>query len=266
MVGNKGLMFGALGLGLLVFPVGCGSLMVKRDFSATKPGVVVYDDMCGLQDYFDGMKDSTIATPREVFAQDLLADGTGQAVGGRARFRYDSEFQLHHMRTMLAANWGNVPEEVRNADAVELEVRWSKRAGVKRVITEEPAVLAVGKKTWELPYQACLSDFVYGEELYNTRRVVLQLPPPPRSQFSKREAEKPAPVVVMATNGVATAVVPGTSPVSAPAPAAVTPPVAAMDESGATVASPPPAAIAPGPAPAPTSPPRETRTFGNVAE
>jgi hypothetical protein len=248
-IATKGLQHGALGLGLLgllVMPAaGCGSLYVKRDLSRISPGVVSYDDMCGLQDYFDGMKDSTIATPREVFGQDLSADESGQKTGGRARFRYETEFQLHHLRKLLAANWGSIPDEAAKADALELEVRWSKRAGVKRLVTEEPAQLSTGNKSWELPYQVCLSDFVYGEDLYNTRRVVLQLPAPPRSPFSKRPTDKPAAVALTAAPGTSPAggspivstpiAAPGTAPALvpgaalAPAPVSLTPPAASTE-------------------------------------
>ena len=251
MTGSKGSLWGAIGLGCLILPMGCGSLMVKRDMSATKPGTVVYDDLCGLQDYFDGMKDSTIATPREVFAQDLLSDENGQAVGGSARFRYDTDFQLHHVRKLLTSNWANVPEAVGNAPAVELEVRWSKRAGVKRVITEEAAALIVANKRWELPYQACLSDFVFGEDLYNTRRVVLQLPPPPRSPFSKRAAEKAAAPVQMAVAAPAAAPVApaATTPAPATAPAA---PGSVTPAPAAELVPPPAPSVEPPAAPAPT--------------
>jgi hypothetical protein len=251
MLGSKTLKVGALGLGLSIISAGgCANLAVKRDLSTTKPGVVVYDDMCGLQDYFDGMKDSTIATPREVFGQDLSSDENGQAVGGRARFRYDSEFQLHHLRKLLTANWASVPEEVQKADSVELEVRWSKRAGVKRVVTEESAVVAAGGKSWDLPYQVCLSDFVYGEDLYNTRRVVLQLPAPPRSPFSKKVAEKAAAKAAekAAEPSTLAMVPPSAAPVAStatPAAATMTPPAAAIE-----VAPPAPAPVI---APAPTA-------------
>ncbi len=45
--------------------------------------------------------------------------------------------------------------------------------------------MTVGAKSWDLPYHVCLSDLLFGEELYDTRRAFLQLPPPPPNPFIK---------------------------------------------------------------------------------
>ncbi|HEY0708273.1 MAG TPA: hypothetical protein VGG33_15820, partial [Polyangia bacterium] len=183
---------------------GCG-ITVKRDLSATQPGAVVYDDMCELQPYFDALHDTTIAPPREIEGQDLeMADGTTRATGGRARYRFETEFQLHHFRQLLAKNWGSLPEEVSKAPALELQVRWSEKASVKRVITTEPAVLGAGGKDYELPYHVCLSDILFGEDLYKTRRTVLNLPPPPPSRFSKKAKAPPVVAESAATTPMTT--------------------------------------------------------------
>ena len=72
-----------------------------------------------------------------------------------------------------------------NAPALELEVSWAQKAGVKRVVTTDEARVMVGAKSWYLPYHVCLSDMLFGEELYDTRRVFLQLPPPRPNPFIK---------------------------------------------------------------------------------
>ena len=224
----------ALGLACLATSgAGCG-ILVKRDISAVKPGVVVFDDMCGLQDYFDGLHDSTIAPPREISGKDMSTDGS-KAVGGTARYRFETEFQLHHLRKLLTENWGRLPEAVSKAPALDLEVRWSEKAGVKRVVTTEPALLRADDKRWDLPYHVCLSDLMFGEELYTTRRAVLELPPPPPSPFSKKKPALP-PVV---------AVAPATAP-AAPAAATTTPAPSATPAPDASS----PVATAPAPAPA----------------
>jgi hypothetical protein len=240
-----------LGLGVLLVQASACGMTVKRDLSASKPGVVVFDDMCGLQNYFDALHDSTIATPREVFAQDL-ADENGKAAGGTARYRFETEFQLHHLRQLLTTNWGGLPDEVGKASALDLEVRWSEKATVKRVVTNETAVLAAGEKKWDLPYHVCLSDLLFGEQLYNTRRTVLQLPPPPRSPFSKKPAGAPkaatdgTPVVALAP---AEAPAPAAAATEAPTPAPTLVPAAAMTPAPVATPETPPA---PGAEPAST--------------
>jgi hypothetical protein len=175
----------------LLLAAGCG-VTVKRDLSETKAAEVVFDDLCGLQEYFDALKDHTLSPPAEAFANDIQADDKARPTGGRKRFRFETEFQLHYLRHVLDANWKSVPIEVAKASKVELEVSWSEKAGVARVVTDDEALLSVGPQTWTLPYHVCLSDLLFGESLYNTRRSMLNLPEPARSRFS---TAKQAPMV-----------------------------------------------------------------------
>src|SRR5688572_9908912 len=73
---------------VLGLATGCG-VTIKRDLSAVKPTEVVYDDLCGLQEYFDALKDSSLAPPTETFARDLNSDDRARPLGGRKRFRFD---------------------------------------------------------------------------------------------------------------------------------------------------------------------------------
>jgi hypothetical protein len=253
-----------VGVGML--SAGCG-LTVQRDLSSVKPGVVVYDDMCDLQSYFDALHDSTIQPPQEVFAQDLSSGADGRATGGKARYRFSTDFQLHHVRKLLASNWSGLPEDVAKAPAVDLEVRWSEKAGVKRVVSTEDATLGAGDKSWNLPYHVCLSDLLFGESLYNTRRSVLNLPAPPRSPYSKLKPGEPDPRTAAAAATAATALPPRPSSaplppppsltggvMQPPAPAETTPPAAATAEP-APVATTEPATTPPAVAPPPSPPP-----------
>ncbi len=159
---------------------------MKRDLSEVPPSEVVFDDLCGLQEYFDALKDESLAPPTETFANDI-GDEKSAARGGRKRFRFENDFQLHYLRRLLDSNWKAVPMEVAKASIVEVEVAWSQKAGVARVATTEEAFLTVGPKTWALPYHVCLSDFLFGETLYDTRRAMLQLPGPDRNRFSSNQ-------------------------------------------------------------------------------
>jgi hypothetical protein len=254
---TNGLVNQALALGLFaaVGTTGCG-ITVARDLSATKPGEVVFDDMCGLQEYFDDLRDSTIAPPREVAAQEMASAENGKAVGGKTRFRFETEFQLHHLRKMLATNWGSLPKEVENASSLDVEVRWSEKAGVKRVVTDETATLGVGQMNHTLPYHVCLSDLLFGEDLYRTRRTVLELPPIMKSRFSKQPepgANKPGPVIGL---GAAMSGSTGTGPLPVSHPATGGPlPVMGETPAAAPAAPVPPAAPAAAAAPAPAAAP-----------
>lgn len=238
----------------------CASPTVTRDLKTTKPGTVVFDDMCGLQAYFDDLTDSTIAKPRELFSQDIGKVDSEKALGGTARYRFETEFQLVHLRQLLQANWDHLPSELAKASAVDLEVHWAEKAGVKRVVTTEDATLAIDNKSWSLPYQVCLSDLLFGEQLYETRRTVLRLPPPPPSRFSKRGAAGSA-TDPMAALTAATAAAAATAAGSATTPPVETasPIVTSNVTSAAPIIAPsavappssaPPASVAPPAAPA----------------
>jgi hypothetical protein len=186
----------ATGLALLM--VGCG-IGIQRDLSTMKPPEVVYDDVCGLQEYFDALKSPQVSPPSEAFAQDFSKDGSDKGLGGTTRFRFSSEFQMHYVRRLLTANWKRLPPELVNAPSIDLEVKWAQKAGLKRVVTTEDARVTAGARSWDLPYHVCLSDLLFGAELYDTRRAFLQLPPPPPNPFIKgKDADAVTPAMAQA--------------------------------------------------------------------
>jgi hypothetical protein len=173
-----------------VAAIGC-SIAIRRDLSAVPPGQVGFDDMCGLQEYFDALEIHTSPPPRVVSALDLerpATDGGRPARGGRERFAFENDFQLKHLRRVLQENWRRLPEELDGAKSIEIEVKWSEKAGAKRVITDEDAEIAAGSQSWSLPYHVCLSELLYGEPLYRQRRVMWGLPLP-----GQKPAVAPAP-------------------------------------------------------------------------
>ncbi len=170
---------------LAVLGVAC-SIGIQRDLSAVPPGQVGFDDMCGLQDYFDALEIKTSPPPRMVSAVNLEGSSGGKVLqGGRERFAFESDFQLKHLRRVLAQNWKRLPDPVAKASAIEIEVKWSEKAGTKRVLTEQEAELSVGQESWALPYHICLSELLYGEPLYRQRRVMWNLPLP---KFAAKDA------------------------------------------------------------------------------
>jgi hypothetical protein len=149
---------------------GCG-VAVRRDLSAIPPGQVGFDDLCGLQGYFDALAAGRATAPALVSGVDLESGAAGRpARGGRARFAFEGEFQLRQLRRVLDENWRRLPRELASADHVEIQASWSERAGVRRVVTNRDAELIIGPRSWALPYQACLSELLYGEPLYRQRR------------------------------------------------------------------------------------------------
>jgi hypothetical protein len=177
MLGNRKVAAG-LCLGLAA-AVGCG-IAIRRDLSSVPVGQVGFDDMCGLQEYFDALEIHTSPPPRLVSALDLENNGDGGRVarGGRERFAFENDFQLKHVRRVLNQNWRRLPDQVQTASAIEIEVQWSEKAGAKRVVTDRDAQISIGGQSWGLPYHVCLSELLYGEPLYRQRRVMWNLPLP----------------------------------------------------------------------------------------
>ena len=175
----------------MLLAVGCG-IAVQRDLSAIPPGQVGFDDMCGLQEYFDALEIKTSPPPRVVSALDLEGESGGKPVrGGKERFAFDDDFQLKHLRRVLNENWRRLPEPIATANEIEIEVRWSEKAGAKRVVTDQESEIAVGGQSWPLPYQPCLSELLYGAPLYRQRREMWGLPLPGRVPDAGAEALPP---------------------------------------------------------------------------
>jgi hypothetical protein len=183
MGGNRGsTAYRVILAGLLC--AGCG-IGIQRDLSSSKAQEVVFDDKCGLQEYFDALAGQGLSPPAEISGWDLSRDERGDATGGTVRFRFTGDFQLYYLRRTLVDNWKRLPPVLLGADPVELEVRWAQRAGVRRVVTTTDALIAAASDSWYLPYHVCLSDLLFGEDLYRTRRAFLHLPPAAPSRFAR---------------------------------------------------------------------------------
>ena len=184
-------LFLLVGTGLLLVGVGCG-IAVQRDLSAIPPGQVGFDDMCGLQEYFDALEIKTTPPPRIVSALDMEGQsGSKVTHGGQERFAFESDFLLKHLRRVLNENWRRLPEPIATATDIEIDVHWSEKAGAKRVVTDQPSELIVGSQSWSLPYQPCLSELLYGAPLYRQRREMWGLPLPGQHPDGGANAEPP---------------------------------------------------------------------------
>src|SRR5260370_688970 len=79
--------------------------------------------------------------PSLVSAVEMETKSTARVQGGKNRFSFETEFpreQLHHV---LDENWNRLPEPIAKAARVDIEVHWSAKAGVQRVVTDSDAEL-----------------------------------------------------------------------------------------------------------------------------
>jgi hypothetical protein len=230
----------------------CG-IGIRRDLSTIPPGQVGFDDMCGLQDYFDTLEAKLATPPSLVSAVDMENQANARMQGGKNRFSFETEFQLKQLRRLLDDNWKSLPEPLAKADRIDIEVHWSAKAGVQRVVTDSDAELIVGRESFALPYQVCLSELLFGAPLYRQRRLMAGRGLPYKSLLSDASktsgADAGTPAAVPAT--VATPATPTPTPTPTASPTS-TPTVAAAPAPKPTVV---PTASAATPAPARPAPP-----------
>jgi hypothetical protein len=158
--------------------VACG-IALRRDLSKIPQGQVGFDDMCNLQGYFDAIEAGESKEPAVASSVDLEGgDGQKTIRGGKVRLVFQGDFLVSNARRVLEDNWQRLPESLATTDTIEFEVRWAERAGVKRLVTNEDSELIIDGRPYYLPYQVCLSDFLFGAPLYKQRQVMLGLPVP----------------------------------------------------------------------------------------
>jgi hypothetical protein len=189
---------------------GC-AISAKPELARIEPQKVVLDDACELQPYFDTLAAGKVKPPMVLFSNDLEKDEGKPAAGGRARFGFETDFTLGHLRRLLSAHWEKIPAELLAAPKVVLEVEWSYRVGTRRLVTEADALVNTPGKEWKLAYHVCLNDLLYGEALYRTRREIFGPSAP--------SPAAPAPQPPSAPPPVGPAPQPSASPAGSPSPA-----------------------------------------------
>lgn len=184
-----------IGIALLMAQaLGCGATAVKRDLSAIPVGQVGFDDLCGLQEYFDEIAVKTVAPPDLVDGADIeQVSKTTTSRGGRARYAFQTPVQLVTVRRVLDENWKNLPPKLSSAKRIDLAVNWSERSGLHRVANDSKPELFVDGVATPLPYHVCLSELLFGEPLYRQRRNMLGLPPLTPSPSTGPPAPAPSP-------------------------------------------------------------------------
>ena len=162
----------------LAASIGCG-ITVSRNLEKSTLNEAIYDDVCGLQDFFDRRAMGSVRAPEVVSTQEMERTEGKRSSGGQTRFAFSTDGQLDILRKVLGANYRRLPDNLGTATKVELSVRWSERAENRFVVMTEDAELFVGKESYALPYQHCLSALLFGDSLYKSRRVMLNLPAMP---------------------------------------------------------------------------------------
>lgn len=179
MNGDRSRLDGTAGMvGMMAVAIGAAgcAIAIERDLTTTPPSQVVFDDLCGLQDYYDTLTLKKAAPPQTEITTEIENTDRKVARGGRSRYVFETDYQLGTLRKILMDNYKRIPDEALAQKPVKLEVMWAEKAGIRRLVTDHEAELSVGTTTWSLPPHPCLSELLFGEPLYRTRRSLLGLP------------------------------------------------------------------------------------------
>ncbi|HVX94959.1 MAG TPA: hypothetical protein VHK47_08615 [Polyangia bacterium] len=167
---------------VLVAGAGACGVALKRDLSTIPQGQVGFDDLCGVQPYFDAIEAGTGTEP--TVTSEIESEGTAESTrgpktvrSGRTQFLFETDFQLDEVFRVLDENWRRLPPGLDTTPAIELEVYWTERAGVKRVVADRDATLFFDGRSYPLPYNVCLSELLFGRALYAQRTVARGLRP-----------------------------------------------------------------------------------------
>ena len=223
---------------------GCG-IGIQRDLSAVSAADVVKQDLCKLQPYFNAIEARKARPPRILASNEVEPlEGTTRA-SGKSRFVFETRFQIATLRRLLGENWTNLPVEIAAAKKFEVEVIWIEKAGRRMVQPSEPALLVAGGIQSDLPPHACLSELLFGGQLYKLRREMLGLPGgPPAPTLRDMLGGPTTPAPHMQPRPAKT------QPPPRPTPLVITPPPPPLPPPPATP-PPPPAPIAPPPSDTP---------------
>jgi hypothetical protein len=162
---------------LCALAAACG-IGIRRDLSGMRPGRITYDDLCGLQPYFDALEQPRNAGKGPKLLLSIGAEGRSGVSGGRDLWSFQTKLAVKHLKRVLKRNWSSLPEELWRARRVRIQVEWVNRAGIQRVVTGKDAELIIRGESYALPPHPCLSDLLYGAALYRERRETLGLPSP----------------------------------------------------------------------------------------
>lgn len=168
---------------------------------------LTYDDACGLQEYFDERRANILAPPR---AEDELVatNEKGQTIG-EGTYRLSDGVARKRLARMLKEEYSGVDPKVIRAVAssegvVLVKVRWWDSGKVRRIRQDDDVVVTTSEGVTELPPNMCVSDLLFGDQIYEMRARYLKnevdlatgkgsAPPPPVPPAPSAPPAPPAP-------------------------------------------------------------------------
>jgi hypothetical protein len=166
---------GALVFAAAFFASGCEGARTKRDIQAPAREMT-YDDACGLQDYFDERKAASIPPPKA--ADESVATSEEGKSAGEGSYRLDPMARRRFAR-MLREEYSGVEAKVlasiESGDGeVLVHVRWWDAGQIRRLHPDAKITVTSSAGVLELPPNMCVSDLLFGDEVYAKRAAYLR--------------------------------------------------------------------------------------------
>lgn len=186
---------------LLILALAACGPSTKRNARDPAPQMT-FDDACRLQEYFDERRTNMLAPPK---AQDEMraTNEKGQTIG-EGSYRLDDAVARKRFARLLREEYSGVdPKIVKAVESTEGEVlvrvRWWDAGKVRRLRVDDEVILTTAVGTVELPANMCVSDLLFGDQIYEMRARYL------RNEVDMATGKSSAPAVEPAASAVAPA-------------------------------------------------------------
>lgn len=165
-----------VGLGLVGVVLASCSVRSRRD-SAVPGKEVTFDDACNLQPYFDERRAENLAPPK-ANDETLATNAKGQTIG-EGNYVLSDNLARKRFAKLLREEYAGIPpkiiESVEGHDGpIILHVRWWDAGRIRRIRPDDDAVVITPRGEVELPPNMCVSDFLFGADVYAMRARYLK--------------------------------------------------------------------------------------------
>ena len=170
---------------------------------------MTFDDLCGLQEYFDERRANTLAAPKPL--DEVMTTNDKGVTMGEGTYRLADALVRKRFARLLREEYSGVDAKIVKAVAssegdVSVRVRWWDTGKIRRLRIDGDVILTTTAGTLELPANMCVSDLLFGDQIYEMRARYLRnevdmataktppaLPEPSASAAAPPSASAPAP-------------------------------------------------------------------------
>jgi hypothetical protein len=148
----------------------------KRDIQAPAREMT-YEDQCGLQDYFNQRRAVSLAEPKA--ANEVVTTTTKGQVVGEGAYRLRDPLSRRRFARLLREEYSGVDDKIiraieRGDGDVVVRVRWWDAGQIRRLRPDDDVVVESAAGVIELPPNMCVSDLLFGKDLYARRARYLE--------------------------------------------------------------------------------------------